>query len=50
MGNKLKFDMAEDVFEEMTKSIEAFKGLDYDDVGELGVQLKGQFTKESVKV
>ena len=50
MGNKLKFDMAEEVFEEMTKSIEAFKGLDYDDVGELGVQLKGQFTKESVKV
>ncbi len=50
MGNKLKFDMTEEVFEEMTKSIEAFKGLDYDDVGELGVQLKGQFTKESVKV
>jgi NADH-quinone oxidoreductase subunit G len=50
LGNKMKFDMAEEVFAEMAKSIEAFKGLDYDDVGELGAQLKGQFTKESVKV
>ncbi len=50
MGNKMKFDTAEAVFAEMTTSIEAFKGLDYDDIGELGVQLKGQFTKESIKV
>lgn len=50
LGNKMKFEMAEEVFEEMTKSIDAFKGLDYDNVGELGVQLKGQFTKETVKV
>lgn len=50
MGGKMKFEMAEDVFEEMTKSIEAFKGLDYDKIGELGIQLKGQFIKESVKV
>jgi NADH-quinone oxidoreductase subunit G len=50
MGEKMKFDMAEEVFEEMTGSIEAFKGLDYDEIGELGAELKGQFTKESVKV
>ncbi len=49
-GNKLKFDMAEEVFAEMAGSIDAFKGLDYDDVGELGAQLKGKFTKEPVKV
>ncbi len=50
LGSKMKFDMAEEVFEEMTKSIDAFKGLDYDDIGEFGVQLKGHFTKETVKV
>jgi NADH-quinone oxidoreductase subunit G len=50
LGGKMKFEMAEDVFDEMAKSIEAFKGLDYDKVGELGAQLKGQFTKEPVKV
>jgi NADH-quinone oxidoreductase subunit G len=50
LGNKMKFEMAEDVFEEMTKSIDVFRGLDYDDIGELGVQLKGQFTKEILKV
>ncbi len=49
LGNKMKFEMAEEVFGEMAKSIDAFKGLDYDDVGELGAQLKGQFTKETVK-
>ncbi len=49
-GNKLKFDMAEEVFEEMSRNIDAFKGLDYDDIGELGAQLKGKFTKEPVKV
>lgn len=49
-GNKLKFDMAEEVFEEMARNIDAFKGLDYDDIGELGAQLKGKFTKEPVKV
>ncbi len=50
LGGKMKFEMAEDVFDEMTKTVEAFKGLDYDKVGELGAQLKRQFTKEPVKV
>jgi len=49
LGHKMKFEMAEQVFEEMSKTIDAFRGLDYDDVGELGAQLKGQFIKESVK-
>ncbi len=49
-GNKLKFDLAEEVFDEMARNIDAFKGLDYDDIGELGAQLKGKFTKEPVKV
>ena len=49
LGNKMKFEMAEEIFEEMAKSIDVFKGLDYDDIGELGAQLRGQFTKETVK-
>ncbi len=40
MGYKMKFSVVEDVFEEMAKSIEIFKGLDYDDIGESGTKLK----------
>jgi len=40
MGYKLKYNSVENVFDEMTKSVEAFKGLDYDDVGESGTKLK----------
>ena len=50
LGNKMKYEMAEEVFAEMSGTIDAFRGLNYDDIGELGVQLKGQSTKESVKV
>ena len=46
MGNKMKYDSVEDVFEEMTKSIEAFKGLDYDDVGESGTKLKIEISEK----
>jgi len=47
MGNNLKFNMAEEIFSEMRTSVEAFKGFDYDDIGELGVKVK---TKISNKV
>ncbi|BDQ04350.1 molybdopterin-dependent oxidoreductase [Ignavibacterium sp.] len=40
LGSKWKYQMAEDVFDEMTNSIAEFKGLDYDVIGDLGVQLK----------
>ena len=40
LGGKIKYEMAEEVFEEISNSIDAFKGLDYDMIGELGVQLK----------
>jgi NADH-quinone oxidoreductase subunit G len=49
MGNKLKFNMVEEIFSEMSNSIEAFKGLDYDDVGELGVKTKTEISNK-VKV
>lgn len=40
LGSKWKYQMAEDVFDEMKNSIAELKGLDYDIVGDLGVQLK----------
>jgi NADH-quinone oxidoreductase subunit G len=40
LGGKLKYEMAENVFEELSHSIEAFKGLNYDNIGELGIKLK----------
>ena len=49
LGNKLKFNMAEEVFAELSTSIEAFRGLDYDDVGELGVKIKTDISNK-VKV
>ncbi|MBI5809048.1 MAG: (2Fe-2S)-binding protein [Ignavibacteriales bacterium] len=39
-NNKIKYKMAEEVFEDLAKTNDAFKGLDYDVIGELGVQLK----------
>jgi len=40
MGTKMKFNLAEDVFAEISKTVPAFNGLDYDDIGELGAQSK----------
>jgi NADH-quinone oxidoreductase subunit G len=40
LGGKIKYHMAEDVFADIVHSVEAFKGLDYDMIGEYGVQLK----------
>ena len=50
LGSKMKFEMAEEVFGEMTKTIEAFKALNYDEIGETGVELKINIKKETVKV
>jgi len=48
MGTKMKFNLAEDVFTEISKTIPAFSGLDYDDIGELGVQSKLQPNENTV--
>ena len=40
MGMKLKYKMAEEIFEEIAKTIDEFKGLNYDIIGEQGVLLK----------
>jgi predicted molibdopterin-dependent oxidoreductase YjgC len=39
-GYKFNYQMAEDVFEEISSSIPLFSGLSYDDVAELGINLK----------
>lgn len=39
-GNKMKYATAEDVLIDMGKSIDAFKKLDYEKIGEQGVQLE----------
>ncbi len=49
MGSKMKFNMAEEVFTEIAASIDEFKGLDYDVIGELGVKIKSDISNK-VKV
>jgi NADH-quinone oxidoreductase subunit G len=39
-GTKYKYTMAEEVFADIAKSIDSFKDIDYDLIGELGAQLK----------
>lgn len=50
LGQKYKFQLAEEVFTEISNSIPAFKGLDYDVIGELGVQLKINKSELTAKV
>ncbi|MDY0079484.1 MAG: 2Fe-2S iron-sulfur cluster-binding protein [Ignavibacteriaceae bacterium] len=40
MGQKLKYNMAEEVFVDLSKTIDKLSGLDYRTIGETGVQLK----------
>jgi len=48
MNKKLKFNLAEEVFTEISKTIDAFKGLNYDLIGELGVQSKLKLVENSI--
>jgi NADH-quinone oxidoreductase subunit G len=49
IGSKLKFNMAEEIFAEMANTIESFRGLDYDVIGELGAKVKSVISNK-VKV
>lgn len=40
MGQKFKYAMAENVFEDMAASIDELKGMNYDDIGETGIKIK----------
>lgn len=42
LGTKYKYQMAEDVFEELASVVEEFKGINYDDVGETGIKIKNK--------
>jgi hypothetical protein len=46
----MKFNLAEDVFVEMSNSLDAFKGLNYDEIGENGIKVKTSVTEPNVKV
>lgn len=50
LGQKMKYNMAEEVFLDVANTVEAFKGLDYDVIGELGAQLKNVNSKSTVKI
>jgi len=49
LGQKMKYGMAEEVFLDLAANIEAFNGLDYDTLAELGVQLNNLNSKPSDK-
>jgi len=49
MGSKIKFNMAEEVFNEMANTLEAFKGMDYDIIGDKEKKIKTEITNK-VKV
>lgn len=48
MGQKFKYQLAEDVFEDIANSVDAFKGLDYDLIGVLGAKSKLSVSEEKV--
>ena len=48
LGNKMKFKMAEEVFDEIAKTNKYFAGLDYDAIGEQGAQSKLQTAERTV--
>lgn len=48
LGNKLKFNSADEVFEEMSRTIAELKNIDYDEIGEQGIQLQFQLKTEKV--
>ncbi len=50
LGHKFKFNMAEEVFLEIAKNVDAFHGLDYDVIGEHGAKTKLDSAEKTVKV
>jgi NADH-quinone oxidoreductase subunit G len=49
-NNQFKYNLTEDVFDEITKNIKAFAKLDYDAIGEKGVLLENINKEQSIKV
>ncbi len=49
-NNRLKYNLAEDIFDDISKSIKAFSKLDYDIIGESGILLENFTKKTQIKV
>ena len=49
-NNQFKYDLAEDVFDEISKNIKAFNKIDYDVIGENGILLENINKEQSIKV
>lgn len=45
-GNKIKYAMAENVFEDLAASISELNGLNYDDIGETGIKINSTKTAD----
>jgi len=45
LNGELKYNLAEDVFNDIVKHVKEFKGLDYDVIGEAGVKLNVEFSQ-----
>ena len=50
LGKKMKFNLAEEVFDDIASNIETFKGLSYDEVSNSGVKLRTENIKETVNI
>ncbi len=48
ISGQLKYNLAEDVFNDIAKNIKEFKGLDYDVIGELGAKLNIEVSETAV--
>jgi NADH-quinone oxidoreductase subunit G len=49
LGKKMKFNMAEEIFDDMAVHIDAFRELSYDDISSSGVKLNIKNVEEAVK-
>ncbi len=50
LGQKYKYQLAEEIFAELSNSIDAFKNYNYDDIGELGALIKTKKNELTAKV
>ena len=50
LGQKYKYQLAEEVFAELSNSVDAFKNYNYDDIGEFGALIKTKKNELTAKV
>lgn len=47
LGNKMKYILAEDIFMDLVSINSAFKGMNYDSIGDFGIQLKADIKQKN---